>query len=153
MCKQDDAPDPLVGLYFVFQCAFPLLVPYLCYLIVSMMHQINACNGRQCGETFKGPNSPNKPAVWTENWTSLYGPHSNLPHCCLLPSSQINIDFELLLLYSYQTFGEEPLKRSAEDIAFQVALFIARNGSFINYYMVVFLFTLSLYFEYTRNEC
>ncbi|KAG2281985.1 hypothetical protein Bca52824_053205 [Brassica carinata] len=95
MCKQDDAPDPL----------------------------INACNGRQCGETFKGPNSPNKPAVWTENWTSFY-----------------------------QTFGEEPLKRSAEDIAFQVALFIARNGSFINYYMVVFLFTLSLYFEYTRNE-
>ncbi|CAN6999405.1 unnamed protein product [Brassica oleracea var. botrytis] len=71
MCKQDDAPDPL----------------------------INACNGRQCGETFKGPNSPNKPAVWTENWTSFY-----------------------------QTFGEEPLKRSAEDIAFQVALFIARNG-------------------------
>jgi hypothetical protein len=44
MCKQDDAPDPLV----------------------------NACNGRQCGETFKGPNSPNKPAIWTENWTSLY---------------------------------------------------------------------------------
>ncbi|KAF8092636.1 hypothetical protein N665_0407s0016 [Sinapis alba] len=78
MCKQDDAPDPL----------------------------INACNGRQCGETFKGPNSPNKPAVWTENWTSFY-----------------------------QTFGEEPLKRSAEDIAFQVALFIARNGSFVNYYM------------------
>ncbi|KAL0683656.1 hypothetical protein Bca4012_050504 [Brassica carinata] len=94
MCKQDDAPDPL----------------------------INACNGRQCGETFKGPNSPNKPAVWTENWTSLYGPHSNLPHCCLLPSSQINIDFELLLLYSYQTFGEEPLKRSAEDIAFQASV-------------------------------
>ncbi|AAG29193.1 beta-galactosidase, putative [Arabidopsis thaliana] len=67
MCKQDDAPDPLV----------------------------NACNGRQCGETFKGPNSPNKPAIWTENWTSL----------------------------------------SAEDIAFHVALFIAKNGSFVNYYM------------------
>ncbi|KAL0826019.1 hypothetical protein Bca101_049696 [Brassica carinata] len=65
MCKQDDAPDPL----------------------------INACNGRQCGETFKGPNSPNKPAVWTENWTSFY-----------------------------QTFGEEPLKRSAEDIAFQASV-------------------------------
>ncbi|ESQ27378.1 hypothetical protein EUTSA_v10018129mg [Eutrema salsugineum] len=78
MCKQDDAPDPL----------------------------INACNGRQCGETFKGPNSPNKPAIWTENWTSFY-----------------------------QTYGEEPLIRSAEDIAFQVALFIAKNGSFVNYYM------------------
>ncbi|CAH2067723.1 unnamed protein product [Thlaspi arvense] len=78
MCKQDDAPDPL----------------------------INACNGRQCGETFRGPNSPTKPAIWTENWTSFY-----------------------------QTYGEEPLARSAEDIAFQVALFIAKNGSFVNYYM------------------
>ncbi|XP_027149362.1 beta-galactosidase 16-like [Coffea eugenioides] len=43
MCKQDDAPDPV----------------------------INACNGRTCGVTFVGPNSPNKPALWTENWTSL----------------------------------------------------------------------------------
>lgn len=34
--------------------------------------QINACNGRNCGETFAGPNSPTKPAVWTENWTSRY---------------------------------------------------------------------------------
>jgi hypothetical protein len=38
-------------------------------------------------------------------------------------------------LYSYQTYGEEPLIRSAEDIAFHVALFIAKNGSFVNYYM------------------
>ncbi|XLT68723.1 hypothetical protein HN873_025162, partial [Arachis hypogaea] len=42
MCKQDDAPDPM----------------------------INACNGMKCGTTFKGPNSPNKPSIWTENWTS-----------------------------------------------------------------------------------
>lgn len=26
----------------------------------------------RCGETFAGPNSPNKPSIWTENWTSLY---------------------------------------------------------------------------------
>ncbi|KAG5041321.1 hypothetical protein JHK82_013431 [Glycine max] len=32
MCKQTDVPDPL----------------------------INACNGMRCGETFTGPNSPNK---------------------------------------------------------------------------------------------
>ncbi|CAL9217357.1 unnamed protein product [Arabidopsis halleri] len=32
-----------------------------------ILSQVNACNGRQCGETLKGPNSPNKPAVWTEN--------------------------------------------------------------------------------------
>ncbi|KAK7318410.1 hypothetical protein RJT34_03110 [Clitoria ternatea] len=79
MCKQTDAPDPL----------------------------INTCNGMKCGETFTGPNSPNKPALWTENWTSFY-----------------------------QVYGGAPYIRSAEDIAFHVSLFIARkNGSYINYYM------------------
>ncbi|KAH9781231.1 Beta-galactosidase 16 [Citrus sinensis] len=78
MCKQDDAPDPV----------------------------INACNGRKCGETFKGPNSPNKPSIWTENWTSRY-----------------------------QAYGEDPIGRTADDIAFHVALWVARNGSFVNYYM------------------
>ncbi|KAJ4713749.1 Beta-galactosidase [Melia azedarach] len=78
MCKQDDAPDPV----------------------------INACNGKECGETFTGPNSPNKPSIWTENWTS-----------------------------QYQVYGGDPTRRSAQDIAFHVALWIARNGSFVNYYM------------------
>ncbi|XP_019181275.1 PREDICTED: beta-galactosidase 16-like isoform X2 [Ipomoea nil] len=79
MCKQDDAPDPV----------------------------INACNGMRCGEINFAPNSPNKPAIWTENWTSFY-----------------------------QVYGSDALMRSAEDIAFHVALFIARkNGSYINYYM------------------
>ncbi|XP_004500729.2 beta-galactosidase 13-like [Cicer arietinum] len=44
MCKQRDAPDPV----------------------------INACNGRHCGDTFSGPNKPYKPAIWTENWTAQY---------------------------------------------------------------------------------
>ncbi|KAK2435141.1 beta-galactosidase [Trifolium repens] len=44
MCKQKDAPDPV----------------------------INACNGRHCGDTFTGPNKPYKPAIWTENWTAQY---------------------------------------------------------------------------------
>ncbi|KAL4632701.1 hypothetical protein ACB092_04G069600 [Castanea dentata] len=78
MCKQTDAPDPV----------------------------INTCNGMRCGETFGGPNSPNKPSLWTENWTSFY-----------------------------QVYGQKPYIRSAEDIAFHAALFIARNGSYINYYM------------------
>ncbi|CAJ2641457.1 unnamed protein product [Trifolium pratense] len=79
MCKQTDAPDPV----------------------------INTCNGMRCGETFTGPNSPNKPAMWTENWTSFY-----------------------------QVYGGLPYIRSAEDIAFHVTLFIAKNyGSFVNYYM------------------
>ncbi|KAH9757094.1 Beta-galactosidase 16 [Citrus sinensis] len=78
MCKQDDAPGPV----------------------------INACNGMRCGETFKGPNSPNKPSIWTEDWTSFY-----------------------------QVWGGKPYIRSAQDIAFHVALFIAKNGSYVNYYM------------------
>ncbi|KAJ7965526.1 Beta-galactosidase [Quillaja saponaria] len=78
MCKQNDAPDPV----------------------------INACNGKRCGETFAGPNSPNKPSIWTENWTSFY-----------------------------QAYGEEAVMRSVEDIAFHVALFIAKKGSYVNYYM------------------
>ncbi|KAE9620319.1 hypothetical protein Lal_00019908 [Lupinus albus] len=44
MCKQTDAPDPV----------------------------INACNGRHCGDTFVGPNKPYKPSIWTENWTVQY---------------------------------------------------------------------------------
>ncbi|WCJ37762.1 Beta-galactosidase [Euphorbia peplus] len=78
MCKQPDAPDPA----------------------------INTCNGMRCGETFSGPNSPTKPSLWTENWTSFY-----------------------------QVYGGETYIRSAQDIAYHVALFIAKNGSFINYYM------------------
>lgn len=78
MCKQPDAPDPV----------------------------INTCNGMRCGETFPGPNSPSKPKMWTEDWTSFY-----------------------------QAYGAEPYIRSAEDIAFHAALFIAKNGSYINYYM------------------
>ncbi|XP_073225008.1 beta-galactosidase 16-like isoform X2 [Cicer arietinum] len=78
MCKQDDAPDPV----------------------------INTCNGMECGTRFKGPNSPNKPSLWTENWTSFY-----------------------------QAFGGVPYLRSAKDIAYNVALFIAKKGSYVNYYM------------------
>ncbi|KAF7140964.1 hypothetical protein RHSIM_Rhsim06G0100700 [Rhododendron simsii] len=33
--------------------------------------EINTCNGMKCGQTFLGPNSPNKPSIWSENWTTL----------------------------------------------------------------------------------
>nr|CAD1818145.1 unnamed protein product [Ananas comosus var. bracteatus] len=72
-----------------------------------IISQINSCNGLICGETFVGPNSPNKPSLWTENWTT-----------------------------KYLVYGKEAKFRSAEDIAFATALFIAKkNGSFVNYYM------------------
>uniref|UniRef100_A0A7N0U519 Beta-galactosidase n=1 Tax=Kalanchoe fedtschenkoi TaxID=63787 RepID=A0A7N0U519_KALFE len=78
MCKQKDAPGPV----------------------------INTCNGRHCGDTFTGPNRPDKPALWTENWTA-----------------------------QFRVFGDPPSQRSAEDIAYSVARWFARNGSLVNYYM------------------
>ncbi|KAK4377367.1 hypothetical protein RND71_003663 [Anisodus tanguticus] len=78
MCKQKDAPP----------------------------HIISTCNGRHCGDTFTGPNGPNKPSLWTENWTA-----------------------------QYRTFGDPPSQRAAEDIAFSVARFFAKNGTLTNYYM------------------
>nr|KYP44066.1 Beta-galactosidase 13 [Cajanus cajan] len=51
MCKQRDAPDPV----------------------------INACNGRHCGDTFSGPNKPYKPEIWTENWTAQYRVYGDPP--------------------------------------------------------------------------
>ncbi|KAI7749913.1 hypothetical protein M8C21_033957 [Ambrosia artemisiifolia] len=74
MCKQEDAPDPV----------------------------INSCNGMRCDETWKGPNSPNKPSIWTENWTSFL-----------------------------QGFGEDTYMRSAQDLAFHTTMFIIKmNGTF-----------------------
>ncbi|KAK6159585.1 hypothetical protein DH2020_006899 [Rehmannia glutinosa] len=78
MCKQKDAPPTV----------------------------ISTCNGRQCGDTFPGPNGPDKPSLWTENWTA-----------------------------QYRVFGDSPSQRAAEDIAFAVARFFARNGTLNNYYM------------------
>ncbi|KAL9244854.1 hypothetical protein vseg_018575 [Gypsophila vaccaria] len=78
MCKQKDAPGEV----------------------------INACNGRHCGDTFDGPNSPTKPRLWTENWTA-----------------------------QYRVFGDAPSQRAAEDIAFSVARWFSKNGSHVNYYM------------------
>ncbi|WCJ39872.1 beta-galactosidase 11 [Euphorbia peplus] len=78
MCKQRDAPDPV----------------------------INTCNGRHCGDTFIGPNKPNKPSLWTENWTA-----------------------------QFRVFGDPPSQRSAEDTAFSVARWFSKNGSLVNYYM------------------
>ncbi|KAL3580796.1 hypothetical protein D5086_018631 [Populus alba] len=78
MCKQKDAPGPV----------------------------INTCNGRHCGDTFTGPNKPNKPSLWTENWTA-----------------------------QFRVFGDPPSQRSAEDTAFSVARWFSKNGSLVNYYM------------------
>ncbi|KAF3655194.1 Beta-galactosidase [Capsicum annuum] len=76
MCKQDDAPDPI----------------------------INACNGFYCD--YFSPNKPYKPKIWTEAWTAWF-----------------------------TGFGNPVPYRPAEDLAFAVAKFIQKGGSYINYYM------------------
>ncbi|XP_021716437.1 beta-galactosidase 1-like [Chenopodium quinoa] len=76
MCKQDDAPDPV----------------------------INTCNGFYCD--YFTPNKAYKPKMWTEAWTGWY-----------------------------TEFGGPVPKRPAEDLAFAVARFIQKGGSFVNYYM------------------
>ncbi|KAJ4959380.1 hypothetical protein NE237_026491 [Protea cynaroides] len=76
MCKQDDAPDPV----------------------------INACNGFYCD--WFSPNKAYKPKIWTENWTGWF-----------------------------TGFGGPVPHRPAEDLAFSVARFIQKGGSFVNYYM------------------
>ncbi|GFZ04263.1 beta galactosidase 1 [Actinidia rufa] len=76
MCKQDDAPDPI----------------------------INTCNGFYCD--YFSPNRAYKPKMWTEAWTGWF-----------------------------TEFGGPVPYRPAEDLAFSVARFIQKGGSFINYYM------------------
>uniref|UniRef100_A0A0D3FE80 beta-galactosidase n=2 Tax=Oryza TaxID=4527 RepID=A0A0D3FE80_9ORYZ len=76
MCKEDDAPDPV----------------------------INACNGFYC-DTFS-PNKPYKPTMWTEAWSGWF-----------------------------TEFGGTIRQRPVEDLAFGVARFVQKGGSFINYYM------------------
>lgn len=76
MCKEDDAPDPV----------------------------INTCNGFYC-DAFS-PNRPYKPTMWTEAWSGWF-----------------------------TEFGGTIPERPVEDLAFAVARFIQKGGSFVNYYM------------------
>nr|CAB3468249.1 unnamed protein product [Digitaria exilis] len=76
MCKQDDAPDPV----------------------------INTCNGFYCD--YFSPNSNSKPTMWTEAWSGWF-----------------------------TAFGKPVPHRPVEDLAFAVAGFIQKGGSFVNYYM------------------
>lgn len=77
MCKQDDAPDPI----------------------------INTCNGFYC-DYFSPNNKETKPTMWTEAWSGWFSDFGGpLPH------------------------------RPVQDLAFAVARFVQKGGSFTNYYM------------------
>ncbi|KAJ9549053.1 hypothetical protein OSB04_021596 [Centaurea solstitialis] len=93
------AADMATGLY-------PEIPWIMCKQKDAPPNVISTCNGRHCADTFTGPNGPDKPALWTENWTA-----------------------------QYRVFGDPPSQRAAEDIAFSVARFLMNNGSMTNYYM------------------
>lgn len=76
MCKEEDAPDPV----------------------------INTCNGFYCDQF--DPNRPYKPTIWTEAWSGWF-----------------------------TEFGGPIHERPVQDLAFAVAKFIQKGGSFVNYYM------------------
>ncbi|MED6118383.1 Beta-galactosidase 3 [Stylosanthes scabra] len=76
MCKETDAPDPV----------------------------INTCNGFYCDDF--SPNKPYKPTLWTESWSGWF-----------------------------TEFGGPIHQRPVEDLAFAVARFIQKGGSYVNYYM------------------
>ncbi|CAI0392457.1 unnamed protein product [Linum tenue] len=76
MCKEEDAPDPV----------------------------INTCNGFYCDQF--APNKPYKPTMWTEAWSGWFS-----------------------------EFGGPLHQRPVQDLAFAVARFIQKGGSFVNYYM------------------
>ncbi|CAN0845632.1 Beta-galactosidase 10 [Linum grandiflorum] len=76
MCQQFDAPDPV----------------------------IDTCNAFYC-DGFR-PLSPNRPKIWTENWTGWF-----------------------------QYFGTPSPHRPTEDLAYSVARFFQKGGSVNNYYM------------------
>ncbi|KAK4763055.1 hypothetical protein SAY86_008823 [Trapa natans] len=76
MCKEEDAPDPV----------------------------INTCNGFYC-DSFS-PNKDYKPTIWTEAWSGWF-----------------------------TEFGGPIHQRPVQDLAFAVARFIQKGGSFVSYYM------------------
>ncbi|KAG5117432.1 hypothetical protein JHK84_043545 [Glycine max] len=67
------------------------------------------------------PNSHNKPTMWTENWDGWY-----------------------------TQWGERLPHRPVEDLAFAVACFFQRGGSFQNYYMILTSLIMLQYFGRTN---
>lgn len=69
---------------------------------------INACNGFYCDNWISGHahDFPQQPHMWTENWPGWF-----------------------------QNWGEPIPHRPAVDVAFAVARWFARGGSYMNYYM------------------
>lgn len=99
--------------------------------------QINACNGFYC-DTFT-PNKAYKPTMWTEAWSGWYLSSFTL-FSIILPYNIYTIYMIFYDFYNkkcrFTEFGGTVKQRPAEDLAYAVARFIQKGGSFVNYYMV-----------------
>jgi len=69
MCKQNDAPDPVVSPLPLLLVSFASLLICLRveYDLSNSPLQINSCNGFYCDDFT--PNKPYKPSMWTESWS------------------------------------------------------------------------------------
>lgn len=115
---------------------------------------INTCNGYYCDHWIAqhAADFPNQPHMWTENWPGWFqhwgeGNFISIYHCCGLLNldTLVVIVFAKLLFHSHShhlfqyfllhhTLIGVP-HRPAVDVAFAVARWYARGGSFSNYYM------------------
>ena len=101
--------------------------------------QINTCNGFYC-DSFS-PNKPYKPTIWTEAWSGWYVYSAyllgKLPGLLSYYKWKYNrLTFLSTKLWRFTEFGGPIHQRPVQDLAYAVARFIQKGGSFVNYYMV-----------------
>ena len=66
MCKENDAPDPVVS-PIILLLVFIIFLLRVEYDLSDSPLQINSCNGFYCDDF--SPNKPYKPSMWTETWS------------------------------------------------------------------------------------
>lgn len=68
---------------------------------------------------------------------SCYILENNISQTC--PRYRVSwfLAYPICCNYRYRVFGDPPSTRSAEDLAFSVARFFSKNGTLVNYYMVI----------------
>lgn len=72
--------------------------------------------------------------MWTEAWTGWLVPSLSTNSLSFFDCTMILI---VVFISRFEEFGGPIHRRPVEDIAFAVARFIQKGGSFVNYYMVV----------------
>ncbi|KAK2969874.1 hypothetical protein RJ640_030183 [Escallonia rubra] len=109
MCTQSDAPDPIVTTQLIAQILSPILLVFLVVFFLLEILVLSCPYINTCNGCYCDgftPNSPSKPKMWTENYSGWF-----------------------------LSFGYAVPYRPVEDLAFSVARFFEKGGTFQNYYM------------------